>query len=313
VRVYLDQWVWISLAQQHWGKRDTVDGRAALDAVMEARDAGVEFPLSGVHYRETYRRVNVESRDRLARFMVAVSRLHSLACLSSVTPPELDLALQSRFGKPRRPRRLQVHGRGVRHIFRDLGAYEEIMRIHASTGAPLDYIEYMILSGPDYDDPDNKSVRPDYRFSSKTREAEEDLARRWEGIPDDLRERAVSATQLLDIKDELDNALALAEIPLDEFLSIKGEQGEGLAEFLESIPTIDVLMAIRRGAHRAVGRKWSDTDQDDFAALAVAVSYCDVVVGEHRWIHLLRAAGIDNKYETTLVSRLKELPVVLAA
>ena len=53
--VYMDQWVWIRLAQASKGRPQDPKDNAVLEAVRAASEAGVSFPLSATHYVETLR------------------------------------------------------------------------------------------------------------------------------------------------------------------------------------------------------------------------------------------------------------------
>ena len=49
----------------------------------------------------------------------------------------------------------------------------------------------------------------------------------------------------------------------------------------------------------------------DKAALSIAVAYCDVVVTERQWVHVLKQAKGDEKMGTVLFSDLAKLPEAL--
>src|SRR3989442_3993285 len=113
-RVYLDQNKWIDLARAASGRSD---GEPFIDALAVCR-FGVEnslasFPLSSVHYIETLKRKDADSRRRLAAVMRELSRYRSIAPARPVLRAEIDAALHSRYGKPATPRPLRLFGVGV--------------------------------------------------------------------------------------------------------------------------------------------------------------------------------------------------------
>ncbi len=59
-------------------------------------------------------------------------------------------------------------------------------------------------------------------------------------------------------------------------------------------------------------RGWSPNDFYDIRALSVAVAYCDLVVTEKHWAHVMRRAGLDKLNGSVVISDVGQLPTVLA-
>src|SRR3972149_6420972 len=116
--VYLDQNKWIDLARAY---HDRADGRPFLDVLELAEYASehrlASFPLSTMHYLETWKHADEGKRERLALVMARLSRFDTIASISHVLPAEIEAALNRLFGRPARPRRLRVFGRGISHAF----------------------------------------------------------------------------------------------------------------------------------------------------------------------------------------------------
>jgi hypothetical protein len=70
---YLDLWVWIRLARAAAGKPDAPGDPDLLEALVDAADAGVAFPLSWTHYIETQSIKNRRQRKDVADVMASIS------------------------------------------------------------------------------------------------------------------------------------------------------------------------------------------------------------------------------------------------
>lgn len=309
-RVYLDQNKWIDLMRAKQGRPA---GQSFQDAFIVAR-AGVEqglvsLPLSHIHYMEVYHRGNWQSRHRLADVMAELSRFHAIAPQADVVPAEIDRALNERFGRPRQPRPLQVFGVGLRHA-----SGEDDLQLELPDDLPIqfqqevaDQFELAMLRGPAANTPlpwldttAHRHVATNYQQAEQ--KLSEKLKREGWGKGDKLR-RVMLASALVDILEVLNEAMEDARVSADELIAL-GE--EGMTAFLENIPSRWVLYEMRRDLH-ARGHHESH-DVADLAALSIAIAYCDVVVTEKQWVHVLKRAKVDDKMGTVLLSDLTKLP-----
>jgi hypothetical protein len=315
-RVYLDQNKWIDLMRARY---DQKGGERYTDAHTVAR-AGVEhglvsFPLSDIHYMEVAHRSEWRSRHRLAATMGELSRFHTVAPQAHVVPAEIDRALHARFGRPLQPRPLQVFGVGVRHAIGyadrkgklpDDFPLERVEDLARQLGRTDDF-ELAVLSGPpentptaDIDTTAHRHVSADYQ--KREEELSERLKGEGWGKGDRLR-RVMLASALVDILEVVNDALEEARLSADQLIAL-GE--DGMTEFLEDISSRWVLYEMRRDLH-ARGQH-EEGDLRDLAALSIAVAYCDVVVTEKQWVHVLTRARVDEKMNTVLLSDVAKLP-----
>ena len=63
--------------------------------------------------------------------------------------------------------------------------------------------------------------------------------------------------------------------------------------------------------HTASQKAWERQDLIDISALAVACVYCDIVVTERFWVHAARRAELEQRFGTTLLHRLTDLPALV--
>lgn len=122
LNVYLDQNKWIDLARTDHDRNERF--RDVLDLALEGTRQGfLRFPLSSVHYMETWNHRRCRRRHELASTMLKIARTgaatgpHTIANSGMILASEMDDALQSRFGRPIKVRACQIFGEGVNHAF----------------------------------------------------------------------------------------------------------------------------------------------------------------------------------------------------
>lgn len=111
-RLYLDQFVWVSLLR---GGPDATRRCARLaEAVAEG---SVVVCLAAAHWIETWHRGGWESRWGLARLLWDASRLHCLSPMNELLPREVASALRGVDVQVPERTEASVLGTGVNHAF----------------------------------------------------------------------------------------------------------------------------------------------------------------------------------------------------
>ena len=87
---------------------------------------------------------------------------------------------------------------------------------------------------------------------------------------------------------------------------------EQLTSFLRTVPTEWIIYEFERARHASEGT-WERGDLTDVCALSTAVVYCDVVVTEKQWVHILRQAGLDEANGTVATDDVANLPEILVS
>ncbi len=326
LNIYLDQNKWIDLAKSAAGKEDRYRD------VLELAEGGVglgflSFPLSATHCMETYNARSARRRRDLAQTMMRLAcrpyRVgpDTIAGPPEIVPCEIDLALQRRFGRPAIARHFPVFGEGLGHAFgkANFGTYTvpSSLPLNARQSAKLErevskIMQLELLAGPGKDLPVGGVDTETYKVPSKVfldRERKLVEAFKVHRITKEERARALLALSMLDIKEPLNEALARASITWDEFLSLSAR---GMESFLEDVPSrwVDYRLQCLRHEDLQLERKTGDLQ--DLAALNVAVVCCNVVVTERQWVHMITRAGLDARYNTTLIANLSDLAPIIA-
>lgn len=88
---------------------------------------------------------------------------------------------------------------------------------------------------------------------------------------------------------------------------------ESTHNLIASLPSALTWATMRDWKHRDFSHPWEQLDWAGISVPSVAVPYCDIVVTERRWAHIIRASGLATRFDTdvgyglqaieTLVSR----------
>jgi hypothetical protein len=313
-RVYLDQRDWITLAQQHYGllDDDTIAGVLAL--VREASAAGhASFPLSAAHYMEIYHQHDPCRRRRLGAFMAEISRFHTIASAPDLLEAEVHTEVCSLAGVEPTHRPVPF-GRGLAHAFGpDAPPYftdrELEQRTIARFGAEwvFEYFESIALTGPGAQLPVDGIALPTREFAQRQLDFERDTARKlreW-GHTSDRAHRLVLTQEAQDVVEHLNKAAATLGVDLHTALNSR----ESLTAFLLALPAKGAICRMRMSAHENQRFRWDIGDLNDVSALGTAAGYCDIVVAEKHWGHILRRHAAHIQARVT--SNLHDLPQLL--
>ena len=142
---------------------------------------------------------------------------------------------------------------------------------------------------------------------------------KFAGGQEDLRDRiaemgrgqledAMTATAIADILDPLQAVCARLSVDPARLFA---DGAEMLGSLVYAIPSRWVEREMRRLRHANRQKQWEGNDLNDVMALSVAVPYCDVVVTEGQWVHFVRAAKLDRRCKTKMISDLRRLPELL--
>jgi len=320
--VYLDQNKWIDLAKARSGRKEGAHLVEVLQAAQEAVRAGdASFPLSAQHYYETLHRGGRESREHLAGTMLGLSQGDAIAPAKVVVPYEIEIALIEQLQLPNdRPPAVQIFGKGANHVFNtEMFTYEapdeyegcplpaELQAMATVVGSTR--MEFAILAGSPSSETTRLALSEHMRLTgSEFACGQQDLRDRIAEMRSGRRDDAMTATAIADILDLL--LAACTRLGVDPGRLLAGGS-EVLGPLVYAIPSRWVEREMRRLRHANRQKQWEGNDLNDVMALSVAVPYCDVVVTEGQWVHFVRAAKLDRRCKTKMISDLRRLPELL--
>ena len=322
-RVYLDFWVWVSLAKAGLLKQEGSQFANAFDLVGYAADHGLaSFPLSSAHYSELLHVKNPRQRYEVGQLMYDVSKGHRMIGLTDrVFRAELDVALRKRFSVQIRPRHVDVFGSGYNHVL-DLPRVRA--RIERKDGGKLtdvdlgwisdleeiatDDLERMLLcEPPEGVDVPGYDANADRVLAERFAEEEKEQALRFQqfGTSVNRQGRVLLAQEWIRNLHLFVDSLARCGIDPARFL--QSQNGESRTALVRDMPVVWAALEMRRLQHQNPQRRWKTNDYYDVTALSVAVVHCDVVVTERHWAALIRRAGLDKLHSTVLWTQVNDL------
>lgn len=282
--IYLDQNKWIELAQMTHGKGCPDKAKRVLRDFNAAIDGNqVSLPLSACHYIETSRISNIGRKTRLGATMLAYSKGTTIVGYPAVARYELEVALSKHFPQIK-ANELPVLGRGHTHAFGTpplrgiLAAFED------------DVERSMLVGSEKFELPPLAS-----NISQQRKKFHNYLATihsRQMLVPKGMRENWLYTMSMIDILDPINEVLAKYCIPFESL----GRLGSSkLKEVIDDMPTRRFDIHLHKQVLRNPNYKSRESDLEDWASLAVASSYSDVVVCEKHMADMLKRDGFQTK------------------
>jgi hypothetical protein len=302
VIIHLDQFAWVRCARAHLGRTGGEVDLPFRDELLErVEDGSYLLPLSESHYFETWRQGGRDRRGELSAEMAMLSRFVALCPFRQVLAPEFDHAVITKFGPRVEPRELKILGWGAAHAL----GFESFEPPAGLTAEQRFLAEWLILGNLDDADrfSDYERERHEAESEFAVRETSNSIAaRRWTA-PDQEKTQRFRVQALSDFNRDLTSALMRAGVTLEEVGQLDGED---LAAFVSLAPCVDALTELRRLRYRNPAQGFRSTDLNDLRSLAVAVVYCDVVVADKAWHHVLTRSDLPARHGTRVVRSLAE-------
>lgn len=315
LRVYLDENKWIDLARAVSGHPEGEKFKTAAMMVAAAVDRGeASFPLSAGHMFETWKQKSGRRRREVATTMLAISKNHALAPHWELIPGEIDRALRRRFGRPINCLPLRPFGKGIKHrsgryappITDGLRARVLASEPSLSQSELSDAIDLLLLAGPREDLPiAGVSLPPVKPAQDFAREQNEQVQRFIDYAADkDTRRRGVAARELIGMQEALEAGLARASVSWHALMELGAEE---VTAFMLDLPSRAAGLELTWRQFDNQQTKWKPNDLIDVAYLSSAVAYCDIVVTERKWTHMLNQSDAPKRLGTTVISDLNGL------
>ncbi|MDJ0362770.1 hypothetical protein [Rhodococcus sp. H29-C3] len=328
--VYLDQWMWFALAKADHGKGDSKQTQA-LEAVRNAAESGVAFPLSSTTYSETLSGItDPNQRMRLARTVASLSYMRTLRAPQVLIEHQLRTAMHVQLGRPTfRPSPIDVLGHGAHWAFRGeaggftFSAPEAGPLIPPSTLTEINqWAEFRLFAGPRDD-----QIAPLRAEGYNPEAAAASMSSRvdWENdLYKALEAEGLGKPSAREMRTFLQVRELLHEHkrPLYELLHAYNMSFEGtfsgkdiksarrkLANFSDTVPALRIAVDLKTHLFRQE-KLWTTNPIRDIDALAHAVPYSDVVVPDREMISLLARSKTAESFGTTIV-HLDDLPSAL--
>ncbi len=321
LRVYLDENKWIDLARAVSGhpqgeKFNTV----AMMVAAAVSHSEASFPLSAGHMFETWKQKSGRRRREVATTMLTISKNHAIAPHWQLVPGEIDRALRRRFGRPINCLPIRPFGQGITHRSgRYAPPIPETLRAHVLASEPSlsqselsDAIDLILLAGPREDLPIAGVASPPTKPAQDfAREQNEQVQRFIDHAADkDMRRRGVAARELIGMQDVLEAGLARANVSWHELMELGASE---VTAFMLDLPSRAAGLELMWRQFDNQQTEWKPNDLIDIGYLSSAVAYCDVVVTERKWMHMLNQSGVSKRLGAIVISDLNDLTELLVS
>jgi hypothetical protein len=312
--IHLDQKDWIGLARRYHGIDP--DPENIAEQVVGVSDAEKAiFPLSITHFDETTKRLDDDSRKRLAQYMVGVSKGWAILPATRIIEPEIENAcLKSLKGQAYDLQKFaikkglsQLVGAKAELVWKTPpppGLNEELLSKIESPEALL-----MLMEHRPTQDELKEMQEPAERGAVRI----EQIRKSQSQITDNnLRHRATLAQYLIsDISPKVVTFLLSIHIDPHKFADAFLVKQDQIIRFFQSIPTAYnvVELSFRRDMLR--DRKVDPNDLNDIMSLSIALPYSDVVVTERMWHSMIIQGKLDRLRPTRVLTNIRQLSPIL--
>lgn len=329
--VYLDQWVWIKLAQADNGA-GSAEAESALKEFRKAAASGVAFPLSTTHYSETLAITDPRQRLEIARTMASVSFMRTLRNPRDLVRNQLLTAMHEQIGRPAfRPPAIEVLHTGAHWAFRGekvrgfvVGGPEDKLAdvIKSLPFSPVDlnqWCEMRLLAGARDEDIvtlRENGYKPEIVAENfLTRVAfESEFAERLRSgeikpkNPEELRIWIQAREIMHEHIDLLTELLADYHISIERTFGPLGNQSRPkMKKFFDAVPSVQVAVDLKTHFYKNQQKAWTANAVRDIDFLSAAVPYCDIVIADKEMTSLLTRSSTASSLGTTVVRKISDV------
>lgn len=315
--IYLDQNKWIDLAKAILNPTDNPNYVEVSNLVLEKIENGEWiFPLSTLHVWETGSRAEEESRKKLVSVMAKISNGYSIKSFLDVQKDEL-INIFIEICAPEKIKKIEAI---IKNPLVAIGAEDFLIKLKTDilpTNVKQELID--IIDSYVRKNIENKDIANiildnyDEEFVNGLREDDKILTRQFEKdrinllkLPKQDRynifliQRFWAMIKLLNI-----NIHKLCE--KNTILKSLSDDKNKCINFLEGAPSINISTKLTYELLKDRERHIHEHDNRDINFLSTAIPYCDIVITEKTWKHLVKINKLDDKYSTIIENDLNYL------
>jgi hypothetical protein len=315
--VYLDQNIWINLAQFYYGIKNDVHISNLCEVILKKLESNdLIIPLSVVHLIEAHHIQDNERRDKLIEFMLKVSRNNTIIPFNNNTiEAEIRQAICKRIEHPIIDLKDFIIGKGIQGIFGGRLTFE----------FPKGLKKEQLKQIKDFKEKSVKWLESQEALSwvSKNHEIFEDVNDKQNS--DLINEIEKIRLEYNKVKDQklrykvflLKNFEAVVspritkictEIGISEesvFLETWTE--EDWMKFIKEIPSFYILFNLSYWSEKNFNRPIQKNDLNDVYSLTISIPYCDIIACEKMFASIAKQAKLDKIYSTNIVTSIGKL------
>jgi hypothetical protein len=332
--VYLDLNHWVSLAKAWAGRDDGQQWAQSLTACLDAAQQGrAVFPISDTIYHEVSKIRQHRQRRDLREVIESVSRYMVVTSRSVVSSHEIEALLNQRVGpNPHPVNAMDYLDWGVARAFGMAGGFTvtsqdgEDVKAEVRSSYPegphafdrfLAQAEWdlnrMIIEGPTAEEePELRELGwdPTAGFEIPERRAAQEIEQvaRFDHDPRWRRGRIRDVVAAREVVSEINEALFRGVSERGTNLEDVFVQRDEARRAFDSMPSFDVAVSLKTEYHRDSTHRWTSNDIHDIDALGSTLPYCDIVVTDKAAASHAQRAGLPERLNTLVLSRIVDLP-----
>jgi hypothetical protein len=306
--VYLDLNHFIDLAKRR--KSGNLEIERRLLALVDIGHIAV--PISAVHIMEVAAITSATQRTDLGSMMKALSRGLAIRSIEQVRFLEVANPLAIHYGLPDRVRPIAefVLARGYHHAFGELAIDFTPWRVGSSPAesSKAEGLMWQALLDPSLLDEMLAKHRP--KIGQQTPE-HNDLKKALEGMRREVAGKSINVIEeecvlglrkdFVHMAVESVKELGLSDSQLREDPPVQF----WTKQFMATLPTYSVWAKLHAYLAKSFQGEMKVNHLYDFAHLAVAIPYCDVVVIDKEMAHLVTSRKLDSEYGTDVFTDLE--------
>lgn len=307
--IYLDQNKWIDIARAFYGKSEGDKYKTVLKLLQEKVLSGeIILPISTIHIIETSRKADKESRQRLSEFIAPMTKSFGILPNFMIRDQEVENAIMQKIGKD------PINN--ISEIVIKKGIYQ-MLGLEFEKDSIIEIFNQFTLNNEISDKVIAKIMIDliDRELLDEIREEDEKAAKEYEikrkqnqeSLSKEMRLRlAISEMMNTAFLHKIIEQLNNHGIEIKQFSDLL-LNADDWKNFIFSMPSIDIWINLHVLRDSNKDKSVHRNDSADIAFLSVAVPYCDVVVTEKYWTHLLVSNRFDKKYNTIVLSDINAL------
>ena len=314
--VYLDQNKWGDLHQARHSAASAYSD--AYDTIRASVNNGnALYPFSLTRMVETDEHRDIEFRRQLYELMIDLSRNFCLQNFFEATKAERLAYIRRSVGLPEQDVREEIIDRGLvtplgqPRIESDDGVYpdepnkilQKLIRSEKFTRILIEDDEFLIEQSELQQESDEPALERRETLRQQSKELADNDEDRWKIL---LYESCVDHHLPLLYRLAQQNGIGIGSYVMNDITS-----QDTLDEFLSQFPTYYCQTVLCHGRDFHWDRKIEANDLKDCMSLAVAIPYADIVVTEQFFAGVAHKYGLPDRYNTTVITDLNQLPKYL--
>ena len=327
-KIYLDHAHWVQMSKARMEKDVSVDSQKCYEMLASAVDSGeaTVFLTESSYIELQVASGNINQRTRMANVMSELTRFAAIGSRDEIFEGQFVTALHDRFGTPVWPVEPKVYGRGFGWAF-DGSKTKTPVPLASLAGADFvdqsfmeglgdrvwelqEFMEYVVLRGTAEISGEVQHVFDvvEAKRLIEERTRADNYTQEQINLSEDLKTRVddpiCASIYVNDFGRQLLRLLSTGGITIDKFFH---QTKDEIVDFLWSMPSIAVQIALRRQSAKNATRDWSTNDARDLDHHSLSVPYCDAVLTDLAAVDALTRAKIPEKLETAIFAHPREL------